>query len=234
MASTVFPASSAGGTSNLTQAQVAATVPSYTLQHTITSSTNNFATNGATWVYAVVVGGGGVGSRGIGGSSGQVTFGMTPTRSVVRIGASTGPTAFGNIQSGGGTVAGSIYAGSAGYFDSREFPSVSTYSRAGESGLIGGGGNNQSAGGNSTAGFNGGASGTNAPGASGGGGGGAGLLASGSNGGNGNQNNGNTSTGGAGGAGGGGGGAGGSNNNFCGTNYASGGAGGAGVVLVYY
>lgn len=210
--------------------------PSYSLQHTITTSTNNFATNGATFVYAVVIGGGGVGSRSAGGSSGQVVFGMTPTRAVVKIGASTGPTAFGNIQAGGGSLAGQIYAGAAGYQNSFDFPSVGTYSRPGESGLVGGGGNNAGTGGNSTYGYNGGAAGTNnANGAGGGGGGGAGILASGAAGGTANayqspfnQN------GGAGGAGGGGGGAGGTNNNYCGTSYSSAGAGGAGVVLVYY
>ena len=232
MASTVFPQSSAGGTSNLTQAQVAATTPSYTLQHTITSSTNNFATNGATWVYAVVVGGGGVGGRSTGGSSGQIIFGMTPTRSVVRIGGSTGPTAFGNIQAGGGTLTGQVYQGAAGYISVFDWAAIGTYSRAGESGLIGGGGNNASTGGNSTYGYNGGSAGTPIGGASGGGGGGAGLTANGSNGGNGSNSGG--AAGGAGGVGGGGGGAAGSNNNFCGTNYGNSGAGGAGCVLVYY
>lgn len=208
--------------------------PSYSLQHTITTSTNNFATNGATFVYAVVIGGGGVGGRSTGGSSGQIIFGMTPVRAVVKIGGSTGPTAFGNIQAGGGSLTGQVYQGSAGYISAYDWATINTYSRPGESGLLGGGGNNAGIGGNSTYGYNGGNAGTNASGASGGGGGGAGLLANGSTGGAGNQNNGNTSAGGAGGAGGGGGGAGGSNNNFCGTNYASSGAGGAGVVLVYY
>jgi hypothetical protein len=207
--------------------------PSYSLQHTITTSTNNFATNaGQTFVYAVVIGGGGTAGRSEGGASGRVVFGMTPTRAVVKIGASTGTTVFGNIQAGGGNLYGYIPVGNY-VVSASSFPAPGEYSRAGESGLMGGGGNNDVSGGNSTYGFNGGVRGNiNGSGNTYGGGGGAGILASGANGGNASNNA--PGIGGAGGAGGGGGGAGGTNNVYCGTNYGSSGAGGAGVVLVYY
>lgn len=237
MAVQQYPAGAAGGTSNLTQAQVAATTPSYTLQHTITSSTNNFATNGATWVYAVVVGGGGVTNGSYGGSSGHIQFGMTPVRAIVRIGGSTQPTAFGNIQAAGGTLQTTVYAGSAGYFNMYDWPMPANYSRSTESGLLGGGGgSNQNTGGNSIAGYNGGAAGNNnANQVTGGKGGGAGLLGNGGTGGTANSSSSGTNqVGGTGGSGGGGGGAGGSNSYYCGTNYSTSGAGGAGCVLVYY
>jgi hypothetical protein len=232
MAVQQYPAGAAGGTSNLTQAQVAATTPSYTLQHTITSSTNNFATNaGQVFVYAVVVGGGGMPGGSQGGSSARVVFGMTPVRAVVKIGASLGTTVFGNLQAGGG-FQGQIQSGNLSV-SPNGFPTPGDYSRSAESGLMGGGGNNGGTGGNSTYGFNGGTPGTvNGSGNTFGGGGGAGILANGANGGNATTNT--AGAGGAGGAGGGGGGTGGTNNNFCGTNYGTQGAGGAGVVLVYY
>ena len=236
MASTVFPASAAGGSSNLTQAQVAATVPSYTLQHTISSSTNNFATNASqAFVYAVVVGGGGLGNsgnQGVGGPSGSVIFGMTPVRAAVLIGGSTSPTSFGNILSTGGSTTGPSFVADLTGSTSFGLSARGGKGGAGQSALAAGGGATGYSGGNSIAGYNGGATGANASGSSSGGGGGAGVLGNGGNAPAGQVNS--TPAGGIGGSGGGGGGMGSANNNFCGLSTGASGVGGGGVVLVYY